>query len=446
MARALGGELIGEDMDVASFSSDTREIRSGDCFIALKGERFDANAMLGKAAEAGAAAAIVSSADRGVSLSQVVVADAAKALGELGALWRSQFDQVRVAITGSSGKTTVKEMLASIFSQGAETLATLGNKNNELGVPLTLLRLRPEHRFGVFELGANHKGEIAYTSNLVRPHAAGINNIGVAHLEGFGSRQGIADAKSEIFEGLVEGGIAVINLDDEFADYCRQKVTGHGCITVSATGRPADVMALNVRPYLGALYEFDLACGQKTVPVRLPLLGAHNVSNAVMAAGLATAVGVSPEQIRTGLELAQPAKGRLNVHQCSDRLIVIDDTYNANPASMKAAIDVLVQMPGRHVLVCGDMGELGAKTEEGHREVGEWAKMKKVDALYAVGQYASFTLDGFGSSQHRHSDQQQLLQDLERELEGVVSILVKGSRSARMENVVEAILQKQEQN
>jgi UDP-N-acetylmuramoyl-tripeptide--D-alanyl-D-alanine ligase len=439
MASVLGGSLHGGDRDISSFGSDTRSLQAGDMFIALSGANFDANDFIAQAAEKGAIAALVSRPDSSVDIPQLVVADTMAALGLLAQGWRKQYAAlVRVAITGSAGKTTTKEMTASIFREVGATLATLGNKNNEIGVPLTLLRLQAEHRYGVFELGANHKGEIAYTSALVQPQAAVIVNVGSAHMEGFGSRQGIAEAKGEIYDGLVAGGTAIINLDDDFAGYWQQRCAGRKQLGISIKG-PADVWAADIRRGSQQAYTFTLHIGNEQAEVQLQLLGRHCVGNAVAAAALAHAVGVPIAQIRAGLENTRPVSGRMILHVVGEQRFVIDDTYNANPESMKAAIDVLADMGGRRVLVTGDMGELGAAAESGHRDVGEYAKMKKIDALYALGHYSGFTAKGYGEGAQVSSSQQALIASLEKELEGVVAILIKGSRSARMENVVQGL-------
>ncbi len=441
VAMHLGAELVGLDADVASFSTDTRTLRDGDLFIALSGPNFDGNLFVARAAEAGAAAALVSRVDPAAGIPQLLVPDTFVALGRLARAWREQFTLTRVAMTGSAGKTTTKEMVASIFAGMGPTLATLGNKNNEIGVPLTLLRLTGEHRYGVFELGANHRGEIAYTSGLVQPHAAVITNVGTAHLEGFGSRRGIAEAKGEIYGGLLPEGVAVINADDEFAPYWRELIGNRRRLEFSQKA-PADVHATDVHAAANHAYGFVLHVAGESLPVQLQLLGHHNVGNALAAAALAHACGVPLAQIAAGLAATAPVAGRLVSHDLGGGRVVIDDTYNANPSAVKAAIDLLAGLPGRRVLVLGDMGELGEATESGHHEVGEYARMKKIDALYAVGQYSGFTAGSFGAEARRFDDKQQLIEELEKELEGVVTLLVKGSRSARMEQVVDALTEK----
>jgi len=376
MAVLLQARLIGADRDIVAFSTDTRTLAGGELFIALSGAHFNGNRFAADAAAKGALAVVVSEEQPGLSVPQLLVDDTNVALGRIAQAWRRQFDLVSVAITGSAGKTTTKEFMASIFGEMGPTLATLGNKNNDIGVPLTLFRLNASQRYGVFELGANHVGEIAYTSHLVEPQAAVITNVGTAHLEGFGSREGIARAKGEIYGGLVKGGVACINLDDEFAPYWQDLCRDRAQLTFSLE-KPADVRASNVRQSESGRYVFDLRIGTQSAPVELQMLGRHNVANALAAAALAHACRVPLEKIAAGLARTLPAPGRLNLHVPADKRRLIDDTYNANPSSMKAAIDVLADMPGRKVLVLGDMGELGSTTESGHREVGEYARMKK---------------------------------------------------------------------
>ncbi|MES2719815.1 MAG: UDP-N-acetylmuramoyl-tripeptide--D-alanyl-D-alanine ligase [Pseudomonadota bacterium] len=439
IAVVVAGELIGLDADVGSFSSDTRTLQANDVFIALSGPNFDANALVSQAAEKGAVAAVVSRMDPNAGIPQIIVNDCHQALGQIAAAWCARFPNVvRVAMTGSAGKTSTKEMTARIFEQQGETLATLGNLNNDIGVPLTLLRLRDEHQFGVFELGANHAGEIAYTSGLVRPRAAVIINVGTAHLEGFGSREGIARAKSEIYDGLAADGTAIVNLDDDFATLWLTQLAGRKLLTFSER-QVADVYATDITSGDMPQYAFTLHIGAQAMPVQLQLLGRHQVMNALAAASLAHACGISLARIVDGLQKTRAFSGRTVPHSLGQQRYVIDDTYNANPSSMKAAIDLLAELPGRHVLVLGDMGELGGATASGHLEVGEYARMKNIDALYAAGQHSGQYAAGFGPQAQLFPDHHALLKALEAELQGVVTILVKGSRSARMERVVQGL-------
>jgi len=441
LAYVVGGELIGLDCDVSSFSTDTRSLQAGDLFIALSGPNFDANEFVTAAVEKGAVAAIVTRVNPQLGIAQLVVDDSHRALGQVAAAWRARFTQLkRVAITGRAGKTSVKEMVASIFATQAPTLATQGNLNNDIGVPLTLLRLREEHQFGVFELGANHVGEIAYTSNLVAPHAAVIVNVGTAHLEGFGSREGIAKAKSEIYQGLVANGVAIINADDDFADYCRQQTTPHRVLTFSQQNT-ADVYATNIESQGLPTWSFTLHIGDQQAAISLQVLGRHQVGNALAAASLAHACGICMANIKQGLERCKPVAGRTVLHRLQPDQYLVDDTYNASPNAMRAAIDLLADMPGRKVLVLGDMAELGATAAEIHQDIGAYAHMKKINALYATGKHAADYQAGYGPQAQLFPDHQALLQSLEKELQGVVSVLVKGSRSARMEHVVQGLTQ-----
>lgn len=439
IASHIEGRLIGQDLEVSQFSIDTRTIQSGDVFIALSGANFDANDFVARAQAQGAIAAIVTRHDAACPIPQIVVANTHTALGQLAKAWREQFDLVRVAITGSSGKTTTKELTASIFRQIGETLATLGNKNNDIGVPLTLLRLNADHRYGVFELGANHKGEIAYTSALVQPHAAVINNIGTAHLEGFGGREGIARAKGEIFSGLVSDGVAVINLDDEFHDYHIGLCAGRKIVTYSVD-KQADIWATDIKRTAGGAYAFNLHIAEQSTPVQLQLIGQHNVANALAAAALAWSCKAPLMAIQQGLHQAQAAAGRMVLHR-RGQVTVIDDSYNANPNSVKAAIDELALSEGRRIVVLGAMGELGADAEALHREVGAHANARAIDALYCVGNYSQAIAAGYGDKARAFDDQTGLIEALKTELNHTVTLLVKGSRSARMEHVVQALLQ-----
>ena len=424
-------------------STDTRKIGQGNIFFALKGPNFNANDFAPKALEAGASLVVVDE-QRVIPEGDpryFLVEDALLALQKLANHHRHQLHIPIIGLTGSNGKTTSKELLHAVLKQKFKTSATVGNLNNHIGVPLTLLRLTSEHRYGVFELGANHLGEIAYTAGLVRPQAAVIVNVGTAHLEGFGSREGIATAKGEIYDGLADGGTAVINADDDFAGRWLAQCRGLGVrvLTFSAQGGDADIRATDIRCGDMPLYAFTLHVAGQALPVQLQLLGRHQVMNALAAAALAHASGITPARIRDGLQRTRPFAGRSVPHDLGAGRYVIDDTYNANPSAMKAAIDLLASLPGRRVLVLGDMGELGDAAASGHFEVGEYAKMKKIDALYATGRHAGQYDLGFDGQAQLFPDHQALLKALEAELQGVVTILVKGSRSARMEQVVQGL-------
>lgn len=409
---------------------DSRAVQAGDLFLALKGERFDAHDFVPQVVGKASAALVVKPVD--ADIPQVVVDDVRLALGRLAAAWRKQFHQPVVGLTGSNGKTTVKEMLTAILSLQGDTLATLGNLNNDIGMPLTLLRLRPEQRFAVIEMGMNHFGEIDYLTRIARPDIAIINNAGAAHLEGVGDLAGVARAKGEIFNGLSEQGIAILNADDAYVDYWRGLNTGRRVITFGMAN-PADVRGSIVDSQL------HIAANGQAVAVSLPLLGRHNQMNALAAAAAVLALGVSLETVQRGLESLQPVKGRLNPKPGKHGGLVIDDTYNANPTSTAAAVAVLAGLNGRKIMVLGDMGELGNTGEQLHAAIGQQAAAAGIDALYTLGRLSANASQAFGKPEHAFTDLDTLLAALEQDLQPGTSVLVKGSRSARMERVVDAL-------
>lgn len=438
---ALKGKLAGPDAFFNGVSIDSRSIEPGQLFVALSGKRFDGHDYLEQVATKSAAAALVEHEVEAVELPQLVVADTRLALGRLGALNRAAFHGRLAAVTGSSGKTTVKEMLASILraDHGGESdavLATRGNLNNELGAPLTLLELAPQHRSAVIELGASHVGEIAYTVGLARPQVAIITNAGTAHVGEFGGPEKIVEAKGEILEGLAADGVAVLNRDDPaFARWAQR--AGERRVLSFALHAPADFTARDLARDARGCPAFTLVGPAGELRIQLNLLGEHNVSNALAAAAAAHALGVTPEAIRGGLENLQPVKGRAVAQLAASGMRVIDDSYNANPASIKAAIDILAGFSGRTVLVLGDMGELGAWAEASHREVGAYAR-GKVSALYAVGPQMAHAVSEFGTGARHFADQAELIAALAAEQSPETTLLIKGSRSAAMENVVAA--------
>ncbi len=430
----LGAEAIGGGGQFHGISSDSRSVAPGSLFVALRGEHHDGHDFVAAAAAAGAAAALVSQR-LPLPIPQLLVADTRAALGRLGAAWRRHLGTPLAAITGSNGKTSVKEMSAAILAQSGSVLATRGNLNNDLGVPLTLLRLTREHRAGVIEMGANHPGEIAYLTELTHPNAAVVTNAGPAHLAGFGSVAGVAAAKGEIFHGVMEGGTAVINADDPYADLWRELAAGLHTVSFGLD-QAADLMATfsaeagasQVR--LSGLIELDL---------RLPLAGRHNVYNALAAASLTLSIGADAAAVKAGLEGLVPVAGRLQPRPGRQGAQVIDDAYNANPASVQAALEVLAARPGRRLLVLGDMAELGRDAARLHGEIGAQARRLGIDGLYATGGLAAEAVAEFGPGALHFSDQAALTAALVAELAPDVTVLVKGSRSARMERVVAGI-------
>lgn len=438
VAATLNGRLVGADASFSGVSIDSRAIGQGQLFIALTGPRFDGHDYLNDVAAKGAVAALVEREVPESALPQLVVADTRVALGQMGALNRAGYDKPVAAITGSSGKTTVKEMLACILRTRGPVLATKGNLNNDLGVPLTLLELTREHTSAVIELGASRIGEIAYTVAMTKPHVAVLNNAGTAHVGEFGGPDKIVEAKGEIIEGLAADGIAVLNLDDKAFAIWHARAAGRQVLSFSLKNPEADFYASDMSLDARGCPRFTLHSPQGIEPVQINLLGTHNVANALAAAAAAHALGVSLFGIKTGLEAVQPVKGRAVAQVTGTGLRIIDDTYNANPTSMCAAVDILAAFSGRTVLVLGDIGELGEWAEQGHREVGAYAA-DKVSALYAVGPLMAHAVAAFGHQARHFANQADLITALRTEHEKNTTILIKGSRSAAMENVVAAL-------
>ncbi|QHE98879.1 UDP-N-acetylmuramoyl-tripeptide--D-alanyl-D-alanine ligase [Pseudomonas cannabina] len=435
----LDARLVGGDCSFHGVSTDSRGIAPGQLFVALTGPRFDGHEYLEQVAGKGAVGALVEHEVEGASLPQLVVLDTRKALAQLGAMNRNAFvDKPVAAMTGSSGKTTVKEMLASILRTRGTVLATRGNLNNELGVPLTLLELAPEHDAAVIELGASRVGEIAFTVSLTKPHVAIITNAGTAHVGEFGGPDRIVEAKGEILEGLDATGTAVLNLDDKAFPIWQLRAGERKVMTFALNNPAADLHATDLRRDARGCPAFMLNSPLGAAPVQLNLLGTHNVANALAAAAAACALGVSLEGIAAGLNNVQPVKGRAVAQIASNGVRVIDDTYNANPASINAAVDILTGFSGRTVLVLGDIGELGDWAEQGHREVGAYAA-GKVSALYAVGPLMTHAVSAFGEHAHHFASQEELIAALGAEQNPDTTLLIKGSRSAAMENVVAAL-------
>ncbi|MCL1076434.1 UDP-N-acetylmuramoyl-tripeptide--D-alanyl-D-alanine ligase [Shewanella dokdonensis] len=441
IATAVAGQLPSQtlaEVQINSVSTDSRNITTDCLFIALPGERFDGHDYAPTAVSAGATALLVSKL-LPLDIPQVLVADTHKALGQLGALVRNRVNPRCVALTGSNGKTSVKEMVATILSQLAPVLYTSGNFNNDIGVPLTALRLEPQHQFAVFELGANHPGEIDYTSAIVRPEVALVNNVGSAHLAGFGSEAGVAAAKSEIFRHLQPQGIAVINADDHYAQVMQEAAAGHQQLTF-AVDTNAQLTAANLQHDANGCYRFELHWQAQVQPVVLPLAGRHQVHNALAAAGLCLGLGLTLTDIANGLAAMQPVKGRMQPKPLG-RFMLVDDSYNANPNSVTAAINWLQEIDGNRILVLGDLGELGDNAAPLHRELGERARKAGIDALFCCGELTKHTSAAFATEHYQAIESlvDALIKYLNR-LPGKVTVLVKGSRSSRMERVVEALV------
>ncbi len=447
-AQALHATMSGADVRFAAVSTDTRSIQQGDLFIALKGENFDGAKFVSQAAQAGAVAAVVNanSVIDGAPCPLIRVPDTRIALGKLAAYWRSQFAIPLVAITGSNGKTTVKEMLSAILrtATGSEemVLATQGNFNNDIGMPLTLLKLRAHHRYAVIEMGMNHFGEIDYLTRLANPNVAVVNNATGAHLQGLGSIEGVAHAKGEIFAGLVSDGTAVINADDTHAALWRKLADKHRVFDF-ALGHSANIQGKWAAHDFGGVVQARTPAGELKFQLQVP--GEHNARNALAAATAALALQVPLTTIVKGLEGFGGVAGRLQRKQALHGAIVIDDTYNANPASMQAALEVLAQASGKRIFVLGDMGELGDDAVHFHREIGVAARELGIERMFALGAMSATAVSEFGAGAQHFADSEALQTELEKVMDAQTTVLVKGSRFMKMERVVRfCALQKEE--
>lgn len=452
-AQALHGEWRGQDTRFTAVSTDSRTVECGDLFVALIGEKFDGHDFIAEVKKKGAAAAMVcreSAAESQASgIPLILVEDTRLGLGQLAAHWRSGFSIPVVAVTGSNGKTTVKEMIASILRRAVvvaggvdgsgdsdRVLATEGNLNNDIGVPLMLLRLRERHVYAVIEMGMNHAGEIAYLTRLAKPGVALITNAGAAHVEGLGSLQAVACAKGEIFEGLDQHGIAVINADDPNAPLWR-KLAGSRKVVDFGLGAEPKVSARYQSDFLGSGMTLILPGGVEEVELQVP--GEHNVRNALAAAAVAVAMGIDTKAIASGLSEFRGVKGRLQKKRGLHEAILIDDSYNANPESVRAALAVLAKAPGKKILVLGDMGELGDSGRDFHERIGEEARLAGIDRLFALGELSAYAVAKFGPGARHFDKIEGLLAEVRSQLAADVTFLIKGSRFMQMERVVKHI-------
>ncbi|MBI5901197.1 MAG: UDP-N-acetylmuramoyl-tripeptide--D-alanyl-D-alanine ligase [Rhodocyclales bacterium] len=441
---ALGVPHLGADAEFGSVGSDSRAVTPGMLFVALKGERFDGHDYVRDVLSAGASGALVEAgwARANPGLPLIPVNDARLALGQLAAAWRRRFAIPLLGVTGSNGKTTVKEMCAAILRAHCggvadAVLATQGNLNNDIGLPLTLLRLRDTHRAAVIEMGMNHPGEIDYLTRLAAPTVALVTNAQRAHLEGLGSVQDVALAKGEIFVGLAAEGVAVFNADDAQAGIWRELSRDRRQIGFGLD-QAADVRG-SFQPHgMGGDLHLETPWGGLAVNLAVP--GRHNARNACAAAAVTLAAGAGLAAVKQGLESFAGVKGRLQ--RCAGRkgALVVDDSYNANPDSMRAAIDVLASVPGRRIFVMGDMGEAGAAAGQFHDEIGGYAKSHGIDRLFCLGRLSVAAAHNFGAGGEHFERVEDLIKDLHAELQPDVTVLVKGSRFMKMERVVEAIV------
>ncbi len=435
VAQAVDGVRFGENSWIHDVSTDSRAITDGCLFVALRGERFDGHQFVRDAVNSGAAGALVDQS-MDVAVPQVVVDDTEIALGQLAAKWRGRFDSPLVAVTGSNGKTTVKEMIGTILSEEAPTLVSQGNYNNTVGLPLSLLRFRETHKFAVVEIGMNQVGEIRHLSQIARPDVAVITNAGSAHLEFLQSVQQVAIEKGSLMSGLNVDGVAVLNRNDDQFDYWKTQVDGRRMISFGLTA-DADVYAQFKPLDFGS--ELQLTTQLGVIEAELKLAGVHNVVNASAAVAAAIGAGVSPEKIAVGLEKMQAVSGRLQLRKHRAGGSLVDDTYNANPDSVAAALKVLGNFSGDRRLVIGDMFELGSSAEEFHQEVGAQARVAGIGRLYAVGELCRSAVKEFGRGARHYGSQQDLIEDLLQNLDSSTVILVKGSRGMRMERVANAL-------
>ncbi len=436
ISEVLGLPAPARDTTIEGIVTDSRKVRYGSLFAALPGNVSDGHDFVKAAAKTGAVAVLVQKPVE-VGVPQLLVDDVLLALGQIAAMWRQRLNPQVVGITGSNGKTTIKEMLASILRQNAEVLATEGNYNNELGVPLTLFRLEEKHRFAVLEMGASKIGDIAYLAGIARPGVGVISNIGPAHLEGFGNEEGVARAKGEIYEALPEEGCAVINGAEPWVELWRNSNSAGDVLTFGFNQNNKENHDVHM-PAGGSSPSVSTPLGQFILQLSLP--GKHNQLNALAATAAAVALKIPVEQIAAGLMAVKPVPGRLNVIRTEAGWQVIDDTYNANPASLYSALQVLAGMQGKAWLVLGDMKELGEDSRKLHAEVGDAARSMGVKRIFATGEMSMQTVDAFGAGADHFDDRDSLIVALKSELRPGINCLVKGSRSMGMEHVVHAIV------
>lgn len=437
IAQKVGGCLFNapnQDLAMDSIATDSRLVKPDQLFIAIKGERFDAHDFVADLAGKAGAALVSQKID--CDLPQIIVADTLQALADLASAWRKQFTKPLIALTGSNGKTTLKEMIATILALQGKVLATYGNLNNNIGMPLTLLRLRDEHDFAVIEIGANHFGEIESLTKIAQPNVAVLNNAGAAHLEGFIDLKGVAKAKGEVFIGLGTQGIAVINADDRFADYWKDLNLDREVIAFGINNEA------KISGRLLSDGSLMINNGSQEVRANLKLLGRHNAMNALAATAVTTVMGIGLETIVEGLETLLPVKGRLAPVAGINHSQILDDTYNANPDSVVAALTVLAQKKNT-VFVLGDLGELGENPEKVHAKIGETAKVVGIQHMYCLGKYSAKACDAFGANGKSFNEMEELLNnlitDVNENLPDKVTILVKGSRFMKMERAVAAL-------
>ena len=433
LSKIVKGRLIGKDIDVNKFYIDGRQSVENGCYFALVGENLNGHDFINQAVNNGAVCAIVSQ-EQPCNIPVILVDDTTKSLAELAVYHRQLFSLPVVALTGSCGKTTVKEMISSILADDA--LVTMGNFNNHIGVPLSLLGLDNHHKYAVFELGANHVGEIKLLSSIVKPDISLITNIAPAHLEGFGSIAGVARAKGEIFSSLTKNGLALVNIDDELVKQQAKLNHSGKVLNYSLVDASADIYANNLTIDSLGNYSWDLIYQAKAISIQLTVPGKHNVMNALAAAAVGCALGINLPLIKEGLENFRGVKGRLAIKQGLFGARIIDDSYNANVRSVKAAIDVLSKYNGNNILVLGDLAETGDELNNHYQEIAKYAEQCQLDLLFTCGNSVQVVAQSFSAQAKHFATQNELISALRNILNENVTVLVKGSRSSQMENVV----------
>lgn len=435
IAQAVQGQHTGDNPYINGVSTDSRNIESGNLFVALRGERFDGHQFVNDAVQKGAVGVLVDNSIESPA-SQIVVGDTELALGELAAHWRRRFAIPVVAVTGSNGKTTVKEMIGRILSFNADALISRGNFNNPIGLPLSLLKLRQQHQFAVVEIGMNEIGEIEHLAKIAKPTVAVITNAGAAHLERLTSISQVATEKGKIISSLGKDGIAILNRDSEyFPPWCA--AAGSREIVTFGFSNEADVSATYEELEFGSAIRIRTQRGN--LNVKLQLAAEHNVTNALAATAVAIALGISLKIIKSGLESMTPVGGRLQLREHLKGGPLIDDTYNANPNSVAAALDYLSNLSGDRRLVFGDMFELGSKDKQFHRDIGRKARSCGIGRLYALGTLSSLAVQEFGHGGRHYSDKDSLVRDLREELHATTTVLIKGSRGMKMDEIVDQL-------
>lgn len=439
LAQMMDADYFGDDVPFTGASIDSRDVKPGDLFVCIKGPNFDGHAFATEALAKGAAALMVEK-PLCLGLPEVVVNDTTQALGQMASCYRQQFNIPVIALTGSCGKTSTKEMIKAICDQMGPTLATSGNYNNQYGLPLTLLSLKPKHQYAVIEMGASEKGDIEYLAKITRPTISLITNIRDQHVEGLGGRDGISEEKSNIYQYLTQDGIAVVNIDEPYATTWEAKIGEHQRINFSTKG-PANINAAQIS-FSGAGAAFDCYTPMGQEHIEVPLISLHSVENATAAISACMACGATLSDIKNGLRSLKPVKGRMVPHHLENNITLIDDTYNASPASVESAMQTLATLGGKKIFVMSNMGELAQQNEFYHRQLGQWVIENGIDHLLLTGNEddLQFTLDECDERAEFFASKELLIATLKSYLEPDTNVLIKGSRANQMELIVQPLM------